>query len=173
MHHCKCQPKLEGPRPEACSRQDVIDGVNYENTGELGAEMGGKPVQHGAEVPPNAVRPGLQPTVAAVMLTPDVTATLGALAVPVRAATQSSRDCAQPWQFMHSRQTSGGAMAEHGPSARAKHGPQLPWGFACCRAKPHCMCGSTMHAVGFGSCAGVGHAVGEHHGQGPVHAARG
>jgi len=37
--------------------QDVIDGVNYENTGELGAEMGGKPVQHGAEVPPNAVRP--------------------------------------------------------------------------------------------------------------------
>ena len=36
--------------------QDVIDGVNYENTGELGAEMGGKPVEHGLEVPPNAVR---------------------------------------------------------------------------------------------------------------------
>ena len=38
--------------------QDVIDGVNYENTGELGAEMGGKPVQHGTDVPPNAVRAG-------------------------------------------------------------------------------------------------------------------
>ena len=35
--------------------------MNYENTGELGAEMGGKPVQHGTEVPPNAVRDSTQP----------------------------------------------------------------------------------------------------------------
>ena len=51
-----------------CGPQDVIDGVNYENTGELGAEMGGKPVQHGLDVAPNAVCPGLQPTDSTLIL---------------------------------------------------------------------------------------------------------
>ena len=159
--------------------------MNYENTGELGAEMGGKPVQHGLEVPPNAVRrwtaaycrfsdgdPGSDPGALSNTV----------LAAPMRADTHSahfslelrvqSSECRTQEPCTTSRRLRRCGRARSVSLSIAQRTAAWRLGLRPNRTSIHAR---QRRKTRWASvvCAGVGHAVGEHHGQGPVHAARG